>query len=156
MHPLNPQQEKNITAFPSSMWQMPLSGQNYPFQVWHSFPGTAGLEFKHSQGRGLGSAYGHCDLGRAKSFISPTAESQHHGEPHTPRGTGGHTPSRTENTTAVWSLSDGEACSTFKPLLFKRILQDGNNFISFVLNSVRFPVHLFNFFFFLFFVPNNC
>jgi len=95
----------------------------------------------------MGNAQGHCDLGRAKSLISATAESQQQGQPHAAWGNRRPPPvslCSTENATAVRSLSNGKARSTFKPLFFKGILQDGMRFILFVSNFVCFPIHLFD------------
>lgn len=82
----------------------------------------------------VGSAQGHGDLGRAKSFIS--AESQQRGQLLEPRGNKQLHPvslCSTENTTAVRSSGTGKACSTFKPLFFfEGVLQDGMRFIVFV------------------------
>lgn len=94
LKPQNPQQEKNITAFPSSMWQACLFlCRNVPSKPDTASLGKQGWNLSMTKAE-VGSDQGHCDLGRAKSFISATAESQNRNSKVShayPGGTGGRT-----------------------------------------------------------------
>lgn len=81
--PLNPKihnKRKNISAFPLSVWQAHIFlSRNVPSKCDTASLGEQGWNLSTTKA-GVGSAQRHRDLGRAKSFISTTAESQLQGQ----------------------------------------------------------------------------